>query len=239
MIYELASLLPSAPFLYQAPRGDNHPVLVMPGLGAGDSSTRLLRAFLSSLGYKAQPWKLGTNRGPAAPDLPARLAVRLDQIFTDGGDNKVSLVGWSMGGVYARLLAHLYPEKVRQVITLGSPFGGSSRSQSTSAVPARVDSLHQMSSNDIRLLISEPLPGIPGSAIFSKTDAIVHWRHATQVRSDIAENIEVFAAHIGLGFSPAVLYAIADRLSQREGRWQPFQRRGWKSLVYGAANLRQ
>jgi pimeloyl-ACP methyl ester carboxylesterase len=161
--------------------------------------------------------------------------MRLDQIFTAAGGSKVSLVGWSMGGVYARLLAHLFPEKVRQVITLGSPFGASTHS--TSAVPPRVEPLRQMSAHDMRLLIAEPLPGVPGSAIFSKTDAIVHWRHATQVRSDIAENIEVFAAHIGLGFSPAVLYAVADRLSQREDQWQPFQRRGWKALVYGAANL--
>ncbi|MFT5691600.1 MAG: pimeloyl-ACP methyl ester carboxylesterase [Oceanicoccus sp.] len=239
VIYELASLLPSAPFLYQAPRGDNHPILVMPGLGAGDSSTGLLRGFLSSLGHKTHPWNLGTNRGPTAPNLPAKLATRLDQIFTNAGDRKVSLVGWSMGGVYARLLAHLYPEKVRQVITLGSPFGGSSRSQSNSALPPKIDTPHQMSTKEMRSLIGEPLPGIPGSAIFSKTDAIVHWRHATQVRSDIAENIEVFAAHIGLGFSPAVLYAIADRLAQREDRWQPFQRSGWKSVVYGTANLSQ
>jgi pimeloyl-ACP methyl ester carboxylesterase len=165
------------------------------------------------------------------------LGERLDQIFTNGGDKKVSLVGWSMGGVYARLLAHLYPEKIRQVITLGSPFGGSSSSNSASAESRRAAPFQQMSTNDMRSLIREPLPDIPGSAIFSKTDAIVHWRHATQSRSDIAENIEVFAAHIGLGFSPAVLYAIADRLSQREGQWQPFQRSGWKSIVYGTANL--
>jgi len=235
VIYELASLLPSAPFLLQAPRGDNHPVLVMPGLGAGDSSTRLLRGFLSSMGHKAHPWQLGTNKGPAMSDLPARLGERLDQIFVNSNDSKVSLVGWSMGGVYARLLAHLYPEKVRQVITLGSPFGG--RSRSGSRVDQRALALEEMSFNDMRMLINDPLPGIPGSAVFSKTDAIVHWRHATQAQSDIAENIEVFAAHVGLGFSPAVLYAIADRLSQREGQWRPFQRKGWKSLIYGAANV--
>ena len=207
VVSEVASLMAAAPFLSQAPRGDGHAVLVMPGYGANDRSTTVIRRFLSSLGYSTHPWNLGTNRGPATPDLSARLGERLDEVFVAAGEAKVSLVGWSLGGAYARLLAQRYPDKVRQVITLGSPFAGS------------------------------PLPGIPSSAVFSKTDGIVPWQIATQPTTEIAENIEVYASHLGLGFNPAVLYAMADRLANPEGQWRPFERRGWKRFVYGPARL--
>jgi len=218
---EITSLIPAAPFLYRAPRGDGHPVLLMPGLGGGDGSTTVLRGFLSSLGYRSHPWNLGTNRGPGMPDLLVNLATRLNEVFAAGGERKVSIVGWSLGGVYARVLAHHHPEKVRQVITLGSPFAGSPRS----------------TSSQVRLLAGEPLPRIPSTAVFSKTDAIVPWQMATQQPTEIAENVEVYASHISLGFSPAVLYAVADRLANREGQWRPLQRTSWKRLVYGPAVL--
>ena len=236
---EMALLMAAAPFLGQAPRGDGHPVLVMPGLGASDRSTTVIRGFLTSLGYRAHPWNLGTNLGPTMPDLPAELARRLDEVFVDAGDRRVSLVGWSLGGVYARLLAHLLPSKVRQVITLGSPFAGNPRSTSVYRfVRNRRDvPLEQTPSNRLRLLAGEPLPGIPSTAIFSKTDGIVPWQIATQRPTEIAENIEVYASHIGLGISPAVLYATADRLANRDGQWRPFERQGWKRLVYGPARL--
>ena len=213
VLSEIASLMSAAPFLFNAPRGDGHPVLVMPGFGANDRSTRVIRSFLRSTGYGAQPWKLGRNLGPAMSDLPSRLAERLDEVFTDSGEQKVSLVGWSLGGVYARMLAYMHPDKVRQVITLGSPFAGR------------------------RLRASEPLADIPSTAIFSKSDGIVPWQIASQQPSDIAENIEVYGSHIGLGFNSAVLYALADRLANPDGEWRPFKRTGWKRFVYGPAVL--
>ncbi len=225
VISEIASLMSAAPFLYQAPRGDGHPVLVLPGFGAGDGSTTVLRGFLTSLGYPTRRWNLGTNLGPAMSDLSLELAARLEEVFVDSGERKVSLVGWSLGGVYARLLARRYPGMVRQVITLGSPFAG------------RPDPTGRRRTSRLRRLAGEPLPGIPSTAIFSKTDSIVPWQIATQQPSEIAENIEVDASHAGLGFNPAVLYAIADRLANRDGAWRPFQRRGWKRLVYGPARL--
>jgi pimeloyl-ACP methyl ester carboxylesterase len=195
--------------------------MVLPGLGAGDGSTAVLRAFLSSLGYRSHAWKLGINRGPGTPNLLVNLAYRLEEIFTSAGERKVSFVGWSMGGVYARLLAHHHPDKVRQVITLGSPFGVRAR--------AATDS--------VRLLAGEPLPDVPSTAVFSKTDAVVPWHVATQQPTEIAENVEVYASHIGLGFNPAVLYAAADRLAHPDGNWRPLQRTGWKRLIYGPAEL--
>ncbi len=239
VISEIASLISAAPFLFHAPSGDGHPVLVLPGFGGGDGSTTVLRGFLTSLGYASRPWDLGTNLGPSMPDLQAELARRLDEVFVAAGELKVSLIGWSLGGVYARLLAHRYPDKVRQVITLGSPFAGNPRSTSVYRIVRNMsdESFDRRPTSHLRLLAGEPLPGIPSTAVFSKTDGIVPWQIATQRPTEIAENIEVYGSHLGLGFNPAVLYAAADRLANPEREWRPFVRRGWKRLVYGPALL--
>jgi pimeloyl-ACP methyl ester carboxylesterase len=243
VLSEIASLLTTAPFLYNAPRGDGHPVLVMPGFGAGDRSTRVIRGFLGSRGYKSHQWNLGTNLGPMMSDLPRQLATRLDEVYADNGNQSVSLVGWSLGGVYARLLAQLFPDKVRQVITLGSPFATSSRPNSTHdsthgfARSIKDVPLEQISSNNLRQLAGEPLSSTPSTAIFSKTDGIVPWKIASQQPSHISENIEVYSSHLGLGFNSAVLYALSDRLANPADQWQAFKRSGWKSYVYGPARL--
>ena len=237
---EMASLFSSAPFLYQAPRGERHAVLVLPGFGASDRSTVVLREYIGSRGYDAQPWQLGRNLGPD-PELMNELPHRLAAVYRDAGDRKVSLVGWSLGGVYARLLAHRYPEAVRQVITLGSPFGGSPRSTRVNQAARRINPSN-IYSDDVdraRVRAGEPLPGVPATAVFSKTDGIVPWQIAVERPSPSAENIEVYGSHVGLGFNPAVLYAVADRLAQKEGGWQPFERRGWKRFVYGPARLEE
>jgi pimeloyl-ACP methyl ester carboxylesterase len=231
--------MPATPLLLQAPRGDGHAVLVMPGLGGSDRSTAVLRGFLAGLGYRSRPWNLGTNRGPRVPDLLLKLAARLDDVFIDAGETKVSLVGWSLGGAYARLLAQLQPGKVRQVVTLGSPIGNMPASRSLESLVQELRSLPlgKIAPSQLRLLAGAPLPGIPSTAVFSKTDGVVPWRMATQMPMEISENIEVYASHIGLGFNPAVLYAVADRLAQHDGQWRPFERLGWKRWVYGPAEL--
>ncbi|MFT7245181.1 MAG: pimeloyl-ACP methyl ester carboxylesterase [Candidatus Azotimanducaceae bacterium] len=237
--FEFANLALSAPFLGFAPRGDGHPVLVMPGLGGSDLSTAVIRGYLDLLGYKTFPWALGRNLGPAMPNLAKRLGELLTGVFEDSGERKVSLVGWSLGGVYARLLAQMLPDKVRSVATLGSPFSGSPRSTSVYPLVERLVGMpiEQLPVHHLRLLAGEPLQGIPSTAVFSKTDAIVPWQIATQAPSHFAENIEVFASHTGLGLSPAVLFALADRLQHAEGEWRPFQRTGWKTGIYGPARL--
>ncbi len=236
MVSEVAALLPTAPFLSQAPRGDGHPVLVLPGFGGGDTSTRLLRRYLGSLGHGAKPWTLGQNRGRATPNLHENLADRLSAVYRESGERKVSLVGWSLGGVYARILAHRFPSKVRQVITLGSPIGGHPRSTNAYAVAKRVTKapLDDEVAQERRKLAASPLPeGIPSSALYSKSDGIVPWQIAIQHPGDFAENIEIFGSHIGLGFNPTVLFAVADRLALPENGWAPFAREGWKKLAYG------
>jgi pimeloyl-ACP methyl ester carboxylesterase len=235
---EFAALISATPFLYQVRRGDGHPVLVLPGFGGTDRSTQVLRQYLASLNYDALPWLQGRNLGPSTPNLTYTLAQRLEEIHTAADGRSVSLVGWSLGGVYARLLAHLYPERVRQVITLGSPFAGHPRSTRAYRVAQRMNiPVGEQATTRHRRLASEPLGDVPNTAIFSKTDGVVPWQIASQQPSANAENIEVYSSHLGLGFNPTVLYALADRLSQQEQAWRPFVRDGWKLLAYGPARL--
>ena len=115
-------LAAAAPVLARSPRGDGHTVLVLPGLTADDVSTQPLRQFLRLLGYDVRGWGLGRNRGPDA-ETRRRLAEVVRTAYEREG-RPVSLVGWSMGGVFAREMARATPSAVRLVITLGSPVHG-------------------------------------------------------------------------------------------------------------------
>src|SRR6202011_5177657 len=119
-IHELGAFLGALPLLSLAPRGDGHPVLVLPGLVASDTSTRPLRAFLRNRGYAVSGWRQGRNLG-LRPGVQHAMTDLLEEL-NDTHGRKVSLIGWSLGGLYARQLAKMMPERVRSVITLGSPF---------------------------------------------------------------------------------------------------------------------
>src|SRR4051812_48848911 len=119
-IHELGAFLGALPLLSLAPRGDGHPVLVLPGLVASDTSTRPLRHFLKSRGYAVSGWRQGRNLGLRQGVQQAM--VDLVHELNDTHGRKVSLIGWSLGGLYARQLAKMMPGRVRSVITLGSPF---------------------------------------------------------------------------------------------------------------------
>lgn len=202
---ELGAGLAALPWLRMAPRGDGHAVLVLPGLGASDDSTRLLRGFLRDRGYAAKGWGLGRNVGPRAGIERAMLEV-LERIGDEGG-RTVSLVGWSLGGLYASALAAKRPEAVRGVITLGSP-------------------LYHPRAAD------RPTPRVPTTSIYSRSDEIVPWQCSVVTEGGRSENVEVVGSHLGLGFNPAVLFAVSDRLSQAEGQWKPFERTGWRQFVF-------
>src|ERR1700746_201697 len=119
-IWELQAFLAAYPLLQRAPRGDGHPVLVLPGLAASDVSTRPLRTYLRAQGYSAHGWKQGSNHGPRA-GVEATIDARLAEL-AQRHSRKVSLIGWSLGGVFAREAARRSSDLVRQVITLGRPF---------------------------------------------------------------------------------------------------------------------
>jgi pimeloyl-ACP methyl ester carboxylesterase len=227
-IWELSAFFAAYPLLRLAPRGDGHPVLVLPGLAASDLSTRPLRRFLKDQGFKPHGWKLGPNHGPR-PGVEDRMRSRLDELFARHG-RKVSLVGWSLGGVFARELARRTPEQVRCVITLGSPFAGEPRASNAWKLYERASGRKVEDWPD--RLGMRRAPPVPATAIFSRSDGIVAWQGCLEREGPTAENIEVEGSHCGLGHNPAVLYAIADRLAQAEGAWRPFDRSGLRGLVY-------
>jgi pimeloyl-ACP methyl ester carboxylesterase len=229
-IHELGAFLGALPLLSLAPRGDGHPVLVLPGLVASDTSTRPLRSFLRTKGYAVSGWRQGRNYG--LRDGVQHAMVDLVHELNDTHGGKISLVGWSLGGLYARQLAKMMPERVRQVITLGSPFAGHPTSTNAWRVyewasGQRADQVDPRFGGDL----AEP-PPVPTTAIFSRTDGVCAWQGCMEKKTAQTESIEVESSHCGMGHHPAVVYAVADRLAQAEGAWQPFDRSGWRSLVY-------
>ncbi len=227
-IWEMGAFFTTWPLLRLGPRGDGHPVLVLPGMAASDTSTRPLRAFLKERGYAAHGWKLGPNHGPR-PGVEQRMHDRLTELAERYGQ-KVSLIGWSLGGIFARELARHAPAQVRGVISLGSPFAGSPRASNAWKLYERLSEGSVI--DDARQeRMRQPL-AVPATAIYSRSDGIVAWQGCLEQDGPLAENIEVEGSHCGLGHNPLVLHAIADRLAQPEGEWRRFERSGIKGLIY-------
>lgn len=211
------------------PSGDGHPVLVFPGMGASDRSTLLLRRFLKKLGYLPHGWEQGFNLGPRHGVL-ATCRDRVHEL-NERFDRKVTLIGWSLGGVYAREMAKLEPDRVRQVITLASPFAGNP--QATNAYPIfRILTGHHVHREPTLLERLREAPPVPTTSIYSRTDGVVSWVCSVQSPGHKAENIEVPASHLGIGFNPIAFYALADRLAQAEGKWRPFDNKGLRRWLY-------
>jgi pimeloyl-ACP methyl ester carboxylesterase len=213
--------LAARPLLPRLPRGDGHSVVVLPGLLADDVSTRALRTVLRKLGYDVHGWGLGRNIGPTAAcvsgtrDLLARL--------NDSSGKPVTVIGWSLGGIFARDLARRSPDAVRQVITLGSPFRIARQSQTRAArVFERFSHLHVEHRTFPLEQGAGPMP-VPTTSIYSHFDGIVHWQTCLDTPGERCENIAVMASHLGLGHHPASIWAITDRLAQPEGEWKPFK----------------
>lgn len=230
-VWELGATLLASPILRHAPRGDGHPVLVFPGLVTGDFSTLVLRNYIDQLGYASYAWEMGLNLGPR-PGVVERCIERVRDLHSAHGE-PVSLVGWSLGGVYAREIAKLMPETIRQVITLGTPFAGSAKA--TNAWRLYEFTSGQRIEEDPRIANLRDTPPVPTTSIYSRTDGVVAWQCSVERETGTSENIEVHASHCGLGMNPAALYAVADRLSQPHGDWKRFDcdgLTGVKKLLY-------
>lgn len=229
----LGELLTSSllmPVLSRGPRGDGHPVMVLPGFLASGLSTRFLRKFLRRKGYNPHCWRMGRNLGPN-PGLERRLRDRL-QGLRRRYLRRVSLVGWSLGGVYARMLANTEPAAVRTVITLGSPFNHDPKANQAWRLLERV-SRTEIDDLDPELLERmRATPSVPSTAIYTEGDGVTAWQCCVGDEGPQAENIRVPGSHCGLGFNPLVLAAIADRLAQPEGEWQPFAPSGLGGRLY-------
>ncbi len=229
-IFEFNASLLLSPLLMRAPRGDGHSVLALPGFLASDLSMAPMRRYLSELGYDAHAWRMGRNTGGISR-MRAALRDRLAEIHASSG-RKVSIVGWSLGGVYARDLALQAPEKVRYVVTLGSPFANDVRATNATRLYEALSGEAVEDNSELRAAISGDLP-VPTTSIYSRTDGIVNWRTCLLRPSATAENIEVhLASHVGLGVNPAALWAVADRLAQAEGQFRQFDRSGPFAIAY-------
>jgi hypothetical protein len=253
--WEYAALLAATPWLSRLHGGDGHPVVVFPGLGANDVSTTPLRRFLDRLGYETHPWRQGFNFGPRHGVL--HRAVDATREIAARAGRPISLVGWSLGGVYAREIAKELIEPsssfaphatmapraapvrprphdevlpVRCVITLGTPFAGHPKATNAWRFYEMVSGQR---THDPALLeqIRQP-PPVPTTSIYSRSDGIVAWQCSVNEPAPRVENIEVQASHLGLGMNPLALYAVADRLSQDPARWRAFDALGARRWFY-------
>jgi thioesterase domain-containing protein len=210
--------------LSQWPHGDGHPVLVLPGFLAGAPSTQFLRQLLRRLNYRTYDWRLGYNLG-VRPSMIKRLPARVNDIRSHNDGRKVSVIGWSAGGIFARELARLQPDAVRMVITLGSPIRGNQ--QATHAwrmwrLLNRNSQARDVVSEAARIAREEPLQ-VPTTCVYSKTDGIVAWQCCLSKPAPETENVEVHGSHLGYGHNVAALRVITDRLALPEGQWRPYR----------------
>jgi pimeloyl-ACP methyl ester carboxylesterase len=219
---DLAALAASWPMLMAAPRGDGHPVLVVPGWLTGDPATLPLRIFLRALGHNVSGWSLGRNRGPTGR-VVQELRSGLDRLHRSSG-RRVSLVGWSLGGLYAQELARAAPGSVRGIVTLGSPvtrWAPWVRTASATVdrgirLPRGIDALPRPWAERGSLRV-------PATSVYTRADGVVHWSLCRYPLRTGRENVEVRGSHLGLGHNPAVLWLLADRLGMAEGAWTPFR----------------
>jgi pimeloyl-ACP methyl ester carboxylesterase len=221
-VAEGALFASSGALLRLARPGDGHPVLVLPGFLADDRSTVVLRHHLRRLGHTSHSWRLGRNIGPTKAVVNG-LEHRLDELAQRYGQPS-SIVGWSLGGIYARELARRRPDLVRTVITLGSPFRSAHADHTlTGLAYERYRPWHLPEFRSPAYVPRDDPLSMPSTAIYTRSDGVVAWRTCVQRVGPTSENIEVFGSHCGLGHNPAVLYAIGDRLAQPVDDWRPFR----------------
>lgn len=220
-ITELGLSIPYRKFFADRKKGDGHPILVLPGFMATDTSTKPIRRYLDSLGYEAYTWDLGRNT--AKIKFIELLIDRLVEV-SEYHEEPVSLIGWSLGGVFARQLAKAKPEMVRQVITLGSPFQGIHQPNNVAWVYNLISGGKRIKDIDPVLFENIPLPApVPTTAIYTKEDGIVPWELCVEKEETaIHQNIQVRGSHLGLGVNHAVLDIIADRLQYSADNWEHF-----------------
>lgn len=222
---EMGAYVVARRVLAAAPEGDGHPVLVMPGLMGADGSTRVLRRFLRGLGYHVHAWRLGRNWGPTDRIIDG-LGERFRGLVEQHG-RRISLVGHSLGGIYARELARRAPDAVRGVVTLGSPVRLGDR------VPSNAEPIVRALRSRYSDRVQDGFPpgeihetvGVPLTAIITRSDGVVHWRSCVIESGSMQECIVVRGSHSGLVHNPAALLVVADRLAQPDGGWMPFEER--------------
>jgi pimeloyl-ACP methyl ester carboxylesterase len=203
------------------PQGDGHAVVIFPGLAADRSSVAPLKNFCQRLGYDADDWGRGLNTGPSG-DVDAWLAELAQHVqeATQSSGERISLIGWSLGGIYAREIARLLPDEVRQVITIGTPFSGGGMATNAGWLYRLLNGQQPVIDEALAARLRST-PPVPTTSIYSRSDGVVAWQACREdARCAHAENVEVEGSHFGLVFNPAVLAVVANRLSQPDGAWR-------------------
>lgn len=223
-LFELVCLLPAHPFLKRAPRGDGHPVITLPGYRSDDTAMLAMRRYLARWGYAPYPWGLGANLGIGYQriDYEKRMLEKLENVTEKHGE-RATLIGWSQGGVIAREVAKQRPDLVRQLIVLGSPLADAPEATTVFRIFKKTSS--EEITNELMSMMREvasPLPDLRCICIYSNSDGIVSADIAQDLVSPNVENIRVTSSHLGMVVNPMVLFIIADRLSQPEDDWKPF-----------------
>jgi pimeloyl-ACP methyl ester carboxylesterase len=217
---EMGALVIANPLLRLVGRGDRAPVLVVPGFSTSDSSTIVLRSQLRAWGYWAHGWQHGRNMGPTRSAFAAA-RLRLDSLY-ERHQRPVVVIGQSAGGMIARHLARQVPDRVRMVITLGSPI--QMRAGDASSVHVLTRGLERTFDREFHSLAEYergPLP-VPATSVYTRTDGVVRWHACLDVVDATHENVAVRGTHSGLAINPAALLVIADRLHQSPDDWSPF-----------------
>jgi hypothetical protein len=204
--------------------GQGQPVIVFPVLGGGPDSTAALRRLLDDAGFATYDWGMGIDTGPRDRNLNRWLRELEEKVIdvAEAQGSSVSLLGWSLSGIYARELAKRTNPLVRQVITLGTPFNTMADKQQACPLIKVLESGYGSLAVNLRHRLSQS-PPVPSTSIYSKADGLVPWQMCVERVSPLAENIEVEGAtHRGLPAHPKALEAITHRLAQPEGEWRPF-----------------
>lgn len=213
---EASLLMLQLPMLrLQLPKGQG-PVMVLPGFMTDDTTTWLLRRFLTSLGYQAQPWGMGVNRGPMMA-LLGPMIDKLEAWHKDSGA-RPSLVGWSRGGTLSREIARERPDLIRSVVTLGSPVRGGVHGTSIGRLVTRDTGLTPAQLNQIlRERQRRPIT-TPITAIYSKTDGVVSWQACIDDLNPSVTHSVVESSHMGLGVNADVYRLVARALAGAHGQ---------------------
>ncbi|MDP1740581.1 alpha/beta hydrolase [Polaromonas sp.] len=197
------------------PAGDGHPVIIFPGLATDGAAVAPLRDYCEALGYSAMDWGRGFNTGPQG-DIDTWLAELADHVsgLLAGRSQRATLIGWSLGGIYARELGKLMAPRLRQVITIGTPFNGSPDHTHAGWLFRLLNGSAPVSDPALSLRLRTP-PPLPTTSIYSRSDGVVAWQSCRhdQTGAQVCD-VEVKGSHIGMGWNPAVLQVVAERLAR-------------------------
>jgi pimeloyl-ACP methyl ester carboxylesterase len=205
------------------PVGDGHPVVIFPGLGTDGTAVAPLRAHCAALGYAAFDWGEGFNTGPKG-DVDQWLGELASRVSTSLRDfnQSATLIGWSLGGLYARELGKLLEPQVRQVITIATPFNAEDDHTNVGWLYRLLGGDHGPFDPAMSQRLKTP-PPLPTTSIYSRSDGVVAWQTCLHDQaSSQVQDIEIHGSHIGMGWNNSALKIIGDRLAQVPGRWRPY-----------------